>query len=65
MASVSTANIDSAVVLRCGGAVHPRPEAHELAGHRVSGVRWAGAGMLLATLATLAFMGARRSISSW
>ena len=40
-----------------GRAVHPRPEAHELAGHRGSGVRWAGAGMLLATLATLAFIG--------
>ena len=51
-------NPDAALLSRGGGAVHPRPEAHEFAGDRRERRALGGLGMLLATVVTLAFMGA-------
>ena len=49
---------DAAVVPGAAASVHPRPEAHELAGDGASAACAGPAlGMLLATLVTLAFMG--------
>ena len=49
-------DVDAAVLSGGGGAVHPGTQADELPVTAVSGVRWAGVGMLLATVATLAFV---------
>ena len=62
MASLSTANLTQLSYLVAAALFILGLKRMSSPLTAVSGVRWAGLGMLLATLATLAFMGATRSI---